>query len=118
MAERLEKIGRMLLGQRKAWCPLADVYRVEGEWVVKLELPGIKLEDLEISLEDNRVSIQGQRRDCSIQSGQVCYSMEISYDQFDRTLELPFKVDEVESHVLYRDGMLFIHLKEKEDPHE
>ena len=43
------------------WVPNTDVYTTDTGLVVKVELPGMKSENLEITMEDNRLRISGNR---------------------------------------------------------
>src|SRR5271163_3451558 len=42
--------------------PAVDVYEDEKKIVLKLEVPGVKLEDLDIQLENQRLTVKGERR--------------------------------------------------------
>ena len=44
--------------------------------------------------------------------------MEISYNRFERALELPCEVDTMDVATRYQDGMLFVQLRCKETPSE
>ena len=46
------------------WVPNTDVYATDTGLVVKVELPGMKSENLEITMEGNRLRISGNRPDC------------------------------------------------------
>jgi HSP20 family molecular chaperone IbpA len=39
--------------------------------------------------------------------------MEITYSQFERTLELPAEIEHLQIHTEYRDGMLLVSLQPK-----
>src|SRR5271167_4542462 len=45
------------------WVPNTDVYTTDTGLVVKVELPGMKSENLEITMEGNRLRISGNRPD-------------------------------------------------------
>src|SRR5258708_23666159 len=45
------------------WVPNTDVYATDTGIVVKVELPGMKSENLEITVEGNRLLIAGNRPD-------------------------------------------------------
>jgi len=46
------------------WVPNTDVYSTDTGLVVKVELPGMKSENLEITIEGSRLRISGTRPDC------------------------------------------------------
>src|SRR5690348_18463441 len=45
------------------WIPNTDVYLKDGGLVIKVELAGMRREDLELTIEENRLHISGQRPD-------------------------------------------------------
>jgi HSP20 family protein len=94
-----------------AWNPRADIYSCEEGWLVKIELAGIRMEDIKLTIEQNRLVVEGTRRDMIIKEVQKSYSMEISYNQFQRTIELPSSLEEAKIITKYQDGMLIIRLK-------
>lgn len=50
------------------------------------------------------------RRDVRLEGECQSYRMEISYNQFERTVELPCDLSELDVSTDYRDGMLFVWL--------
>lgn len=96
--------------QRSPWCPLADVYRCGYGWVVKLDLAGVRIEDVQMNVAGRRLTVQGLRRDWLCGEGHQCHSMEIAYNRFERAIEFPCDLEQVEITSEYDDGMLLIHL--------
>jgi len=96
------------------WQPAVDIYRSDKEWLIKIDLAGVKKEDIEVSGNDHLLTIKDQRRDLQIQEGHQTYSMEISYSRFERNLELPVNVKDASMKIDYQDGMLFIRIQTKE----
>src|SRR3954465_13806760 len=50
-------------GAATEWAPAIDALTEDSDLVIRVELPGVKQEDVEISLHDNVLSISGERRD-------------------------------------------------------
>ena len=92
------------------WQPAADVYRTRDGWLVKFDLAGVRPEDIHVEAQGKRLTVKGVRRDCSIGEGCSSYTMEISYSQFQRSLELPVDLARAKLSSEYRDGMLLIHI--------
>src|SRR5215216_5881078 len=44
------------------WAPVLDVLQEEGDIVVRAELPGVKLEDVDITLHNGVLTIAGERK--------------------------------------------------------
>jgi HSP20 family protein len=92
------------------WRPLADVYRVKNGWIVKFELAGVLPEDLHIYAHTRKLTVSGVRRDAVDEQCCSHYLMEISYNRFERTVELPFEFDSENLVVDYRNGILLIRI--------
>ena len=71
------------------WEPSADIYRTRDGWVLKLDLAGVRPEDVVVSISGQRVTISGVRRDTIVEEGCSYYAMEISYNRFERSIEMP-----------------------------
>src|SRR5437016_7839236 len=44
-----------------AWTPPLDIEEQADRYLLHVELPGMRLEDIKITLEDNRLSIRGEK---------------------------------------------------------
>jgi HSP20 family protein len=95
------------------WRPPADVYRTRDGWLVKFDLAGVNPDEIQLTLRGRRLTLSGVRRDALVQEGLASYSLEISYNRFERTLELPFDAEATQTRTEYRDGMLLVWLQEK-----
>src|SRR5580698_434164 len=71
------------------WVPNTDVYSTDDGLVIKVELAGMKSENLEITVEGNRLRIAGTRPDCCRAANCSFLVMEINYGPFESMLELP-----------------------------
>jgi HSP20 family protein len=92
----------------RAWVPALDIAERTDAYLVTVELPGVKLDDLEITLEDGLLTIQGERQFTSESSEQQYHRVERSSGAFRRSITLPAHVmaDAVEASI--EDGVLRI----------
>lgn len=90
------------------WVPNTDVYETGTGLVVKVELPGMKSENLEITVEGNRLRIAGNRPDGCRPPNCSFLVMEISYGPFESVLELPQGYDLSQAKAIYVNGFLRI----------
>ena len=97
-------------GAQSVWRPPVDVYRGPRSWLLKFELAGVRLDDIQLSRQGHYLTVSGLRRDWTIQEDQQSYSMEISYNRFERTIELPCDLEPAEVATEYRDGMLLVRI--------
>jgi HSP20 family protein len=93
-----------------AWRPAVDVYRTSRGWLLKFDLAGVRPEDVSLTVEGCRVTIRGVRRDLQAEQGHHYYRMEITYNHFERCVELPCDVEPASVATDYRHGMLLVHL--------
>jgi HSP20 family protein len=91
-----------------AWAPALDIAERKDAYLVTVELPGVKLEDLQITLEDGLLTIQGERHYAHDSSKEQVHRVERSSGAFRRAITLPAHVmaDEVEATI--EDGVLRI----------
>ena len=96
--------------QQSGWCPPVDVYRLRDGWLIKFELAGVRPEEIHLSACGRVLTLRGSRHDWVIGESQSCYSMEISYNRFQRSIELPCDVEHARLESEYRDGMLLVRI--------
>ena len=91
-----------------AWAPALDIAERKDAYLVAVELPGVKLDDLQITLEDGLLTIQGERQFTSESSEEQYHRVERSSGAFRRSITLPAHVmtDAVEASM--EDGVLRI----------
>lgn len=90
------------------WVPNTDVYATDCGLVVKVELAGMRSENLEITVEGNRLRICGDRPDTCRASKASFLVMEINYGPFESVLELPTGYDLGQAKASYLNGFLRI----------
>ncbi len=90
------------------WQPNTDVYTTDEGLVVKVELAGMRSENLQIIVEGSRLKISGQRPDGCRAAKFNFLAMEISYGPFERVLELPPGYDLSQAKASYLNGFLRI----------
>lgn len=94
----------------ETWHPLTDVYDTSKEIIVKMELPGVDVKDLQVILEDRRLIVQGVRRDDALKEKLSYQRMEINYGPFRRVIALPLSVKIHGAAATYQSGFLEIRL--------
>lgn len=102
-------------GPSSSWQPPADVYRTREGWLIKFELAGVRPDEVRLSVQGCRLILSGQRRDIRIEQTQYSHSLEISYNRFERSIELPCDLEPLQIVTDYRDGMLIVRLVLQED---
>ena len=95
------------------WAPAVDLYEDKDSLTVRVELPGMKKEDIEISLHQGSLIISGERKTES-EDTETSRS-ERFFGRFQRSLELPKPVDANKVTATYRDGILMVRLPKTEE---
>ncbi len=96
-------------GSSKAhWVPNTDVYSTDNGLVVKVELAGMRNDNLEITVVGNRLRISGNRPDGCRAPKCSFLVMEINYGPFESMLELPPGYDLSQAKATYLNGFLRI----------
>lgn len=100
------------------WSPPTDVYETEANYVIKVEIAGMRDEDFDVSFENNILMISGDRSD--LNERRAYHQMEIRFGRFDLAVEVPVTVNMEKATAEYKDGFLLIVLpksdvKQKED---
>jgi HSP20 family protein len=91
-----------------AWAPALDISERKDAYLVTVELPGVKMDDLEITLEDTLLTIQGERHFAHDSSEQQFHRVERRYGAFRRSITLPAQVMAEGIEATAEDGVLQI----------
>ncbi len=97
--------------QRSCWTPAADVCQTPGGWLVKLDVAGVRPEDVKVEIGGRRLTVSGCRRDELATQGLTYHRMEISYNCFHRTLEFPEPLDNARLTMQMEQGMLMLRIE-------
>lgn len=89
-----------------SWTPNTDVYLTDTGLVIKVELAGMRKEDLELTVEGSQLRISGVRRDTCREAQCKFVVMEINYGQFESVIELPPGYDPGAAKAAYQNGFL------------
>jgi HSP20 family protein len=108
--------GRLESSGETHWIPNTDVYVTEGTLVIKVELAGMRREDLELTVEGNRLMISGQRPDGSRSTKCKFLVMEINFGPFECVIEIPPGYELSEAKAAYQNGFLRIDVPQTTRP--
>ena len=101
---------------RGDWLPPVDIFQAAtGELVMKVEVPGIRKDDIDIRVENNTLTVRGERKlESEVQQEQY-HRIERTYGTFVRTFALPNQVATDQVRADYRDGVLTVTLPIREE---
>jgi HSP20 family protein len=92
-----------------------DMVEDKDELIVRLELPGIKKEDIDITVDGRMLLIEAQKKSPEFSKEAKFYTCEQCFGTYSRSVELPFDViaDKISSR--FEDGILEIRLPRTEE---
>ena len=97
--------------EQKGWAPPIDVFEKGDSFVVKVELPGMKQEDIDVSVSGDTLTIKGEKKpEIGIKDEDYDRS-EIAYGSFYRSVVLSSSVDTKNIEAVYEDGVLRVTLQ-------
>lgn len=97
------------------WQPPLDMYEDKDNLFVRVELPGMKKEDIEVSVHDGSLSISGERKHEEKHENADVYRAERFFGCFQRTVSLPSAVMADKVKAQYKDGILMVALPKTEE---
>jgi HSP20 family protein len=106
----LPGIRRVFPSEERVWAPAIDVLEKEDRFLVKVELPGVREEDLNVSVAGGTLTIEGEKRAESEVKKKGYYYSETSYGSFSRSITIPSTVDASKIEANYDKGVLEITL--------
>jgi len=90
------------------WAPPTDIYETEENFVVRIEMAGMRDEDFEVAVENNMLMISGNRPDHN--ERRAYHQMEIRFGKFEVAIEIPVPVEIDRATAEYKDGFLRMQL--------
>lgn len=104
------------LGRLPEGClPALDLYEDKDGLVAKVELPGMKKEDIAISLDNEVLTVSGERKQNPQPDGATACRCERVLGRFERRISLPCQVDAGKIKAVYADGVLTVTLPKAEE---
>lgn len=102
---------RMTVAQ---WAPVVDIVEDEAEYLIKVELPEIKKDEVKITVEDGVLHLTGERKFEKEDKGRKYHRVERTYGRFARSFMVPDNADPAQVKAEFSDGVLKVHLAKAE----
>ena len=102
-------------GGQRMWAPALDISERKDAYVVTVEIPGVKPEELDITLEDGLLTIQGERRFEQESGDQQWHRVERRYGGFRRSITLPSQVQPDQIEASFENGVLKVIVPKAEE---
>jgi HSP20 family protein len=92
------------------WTPLVDIAEDDKEYLIKVELPEVKKEDVKVTVEGGVLTITGERKFEKEEKGKKYHRLERAYGSFIRSFTLPEGAAGDKTSAEFKDGVLKVHL--------
>jgi len=96
------------------WEPLTDITEDEKEYLVKLELPEVKKEEVKVAVENGTLRITGERKQEKEEKTKKFHRLERNYGAFLRAFTLPEGAEGEKVTAEFKEGVLRVHLPKTE----
>jgi HSP20 family protein len=88
------------------WFPEIDVFEKDNRLVTKIDLPGMKKEDVTVEVTDGQLAISGERKSEVEEKKEHYFRSEREYGSFYRAVPLPDGVKIEDVKATFADGVL------------
>ena len=110
-----DTVNRMLdQNAARPWVPPVDIFETENDWVLKADLPDVKMSDIDIRIENGTLTLKGSRKFERTDGAKGYHRVERSYGDFARYFSLPETVDSEKVRAEFAGGVLTVTLPKKE----
>jgi HSP20 family protein len=93
--------------------PPVDIFEDENKLVLKIEISGIRQEDIDVRLENNTLTVKGERNFQSEGKEENFHRVERRYGSFYRAFTLPNTIDQNTIKADYEAGVLKVELDKR-----
>lgn len=101
--------------ENAVWMPLTDIYENKDNFSLKIDLPGIKKEDVKISFTNGKLNISGERIQEEETKDAKCHRIEKSYGKYFRSFNLPELIQAEKINAEFANGQLTITIPKAEE---
>lgn len=99
---------------KQNFLPPAEISENETQYLLSVDLPGLKKEDLKIEVVDSVLTITGERKREKRSDGERVTTLEKAYGSFKRSFRLPNTLNADKIEARYEDGVLELSLPKSE----
>jgi HSP20 family protein len=96
------------------WSPRSDIFEDDHNFVIKMEIPEVRREDVKVTVDHGVLTVRGERKQEKEEKGKTFHRIERQYGTFIRNFTLPDNVDEQSIKATFRDGLLNLQIVKTE----
>jgi HSP20 family protein len=103
---RWPSFARFAIPESAAWSPKIDVFERDNRLVTRVDLPGMKKEDVSVEVTDGHLALSGERKRETEEKKDNFYRNEREYGSFYRVVPLPDGVKLEDVKATFSEGVL------------
>ena len=97
------------------WQPTIDLKDTKDKLILKAELPGLDVKDVELTLTDDILTIRGEKKEEKETKDEHLFFVESYIGAFERKIKLPTLVKTDKIDATFKKGVLTINLPKSEE---
>ncbi len=97
------------------WSPRTNIRENKNEYLFKVELPGIKKEDIQIEVKEDVLTVKGERKEEKDIKEKEYHKIESFSGSFSRSFYVPKGIDEKKIKAQLKDGILELKVPKAEE---
>jgi HSP20 family protein len=99
----------------RVWSPPADVYEDENVILLRVDLPGVRQNDIKIDLAGDSLTLSGARPAPEVSEGENYVRLERRYGPFRRSFSIGVPLQQDKVTASYENGVLEVRLPKAEE---
>ena len=99
----------------RTWTPATDIYETKEEYVFRLELPGIRKDEVKVEFDGETLNISGERKEETEVRKESYHRVERCCGSFKRSFSIPKNVDGSKITAQMKDGILELKVPKVEE---
>lgn len=117
---RLSRLMEEMFGERpfargELLTPALDLHEADNEYVVTVELPGVRKEDVTAEMTEGVLTVRGEKKSEREEKKERSRWVERSYGSFCRSFTLPANAIPDRIDASYKDGILTLRIRKREE---
>ena len=116
---RLGRLMEEMFGERSfargELVPSLDLHETDSEYVVTVELPGVRKEDVTVEMTEGVLTVRGEKKSERVEKKERGRYIERSYGSFSRSFTLPANATPDRIDASYKDGILTLRIGKREE---
>jgi HSP20 family protein len=97
-------------GTAAEWSPSVDISETEKEYLLKVQLPAVRKEDVHVTYDGGTLTISGERKQDREEKGERFHRVESFRGAFSRSFSLPEAIDAAAIRAEAADGVITVHV--------